>query len=102
MKHTKTPWNADPIDATIMSEDGYYVATTAPNGRCYKTGERTKEDKANAAHIVNCVNMHEELVEALEGLLNELQPRFMRTGCNAMEQKALRDVRRVLAKAKGE
>jgi hypothetical protein len=36
------------------------------------------ENRANAAHIVHCVNLHDELVEALELLLPHARPFLMR------------------------
>lgn len=57
---TKTPWELAEGDIAII-KDGRTIATAWPNP---KTDDGTMY--ANAAHIVRCVNLHAELVEALE------------------------------------
>ena len=61
-EHTPTPWVAR--DEYIYDKDRNEIATTTTSGFHYST------DEANAAHIVKCVNMHDELVEALRLLLS--------------------------------
>lgn len=56
-KHTPTPWASD--DYVIYSLNGEHIAHTD------NTMRSPDEDDANAAHIVKCVNMHDELVEVL-------------------------------------
>lgn len=60
-EHTKTPWhyqeNADAYTHIIRGENDVYIL-----GLSQKYGGT---DEANARHIVHCVNMHDELVEAL-------------------------------------
>ena len=44
-----------------------------PNGFCIAVtdlAERGREHEQHAAYIVHCVNLHDELVEALEGARN--------------------------------
>ena len=68
---TKGPW-------TIHQESidpEWYIITT-PSGRIManvhiETGNA--QDQANAAHIVHCVNAHDELVQVLKDVLSELQ-----------------------------
>lgn len=60
-KHTPTPWVSvggciETVDDTL--NDGFYIATVY--GADYA---------ANAAHIVKCVNMHDELVATIKELL---------------------------------
>lgn len=55
-EHTKTPWNYQ----------GHLIFAAATHGEPFITCEAREEMIANAAHIVKCVNMHDELVEALE------------------------------------
>ena len=56
-KHTATPWRV-----SKMKDGGFRVVQAyAPIGQitCIRNGD-------NAAHIVRCVNAHDELVKALE------------------------------------
>tara|TARA_R110000868_G_scaffold23596_3_gene94767 strand:- start:192 stop:503 length:312 start_codon:yes stop_codon:yes gene_type:complete len=71
--HTPTPWIVSPplgegaiqIQSTGLNAYGNWIVAEVP--------DRTEEDKANAAFIVRACNAHEELVAALEELLNEAQ-----------------------------
>lgn len=68
-KHTPTPWTfkQDPKtgDCGITAVGvGILAETYAEIRRAHEYA--TGESHANAAHIVKCVNMHDELVEALE------------------------------------
>ena len=74
-KHTQTPWEkcggATPYYTCIKSGDEYIVYGMADNQSHKEHGHRIKApdmwtQQANAAHIVKCVNMHDELVEALK------------------------------------
>ena len=65
-KHTPTPWKV------IPTKDGYHFlaiadsdgsGVTDPNFCLWRQGE---EAKANADHIVHCVNTYPDLVKALE------------------------------------
>lgn len=73
-KHTPTPWEkcggATPYYTCIKSGDEYIVYGMADNQAHKEHGHRIKApdmwtQQANAAHVVKCVNMHEELVDAL-------------------------------------
>lgn len=58
--HTPTPWRVDGADIVSPSE----CAVVATVQWC---GEgRDGESEANAAHIVRCVNAHDELVAACQ------------------------------------
>lgn len=63
-KHTPGPWALDEYKS-VVDEKGQ---TVLANGfsMVMSYGEDQKVAKANAAHIVKCVNMHDELVEALK------------------------------------
>lgn len=76
-KHTPTPWRVE-ADTTLIWGDcnpddnstrgmGYPIAkcNINPSGN-WSTGPYADEGAANAAHIVKCVNLHDELVEALK------------------------------------
>lgn len=58
-KHTPTPWHMQKDSVHVYGKDGGMVANTIT--ACSGNNERE-----NAAHIVKCVNMHDELVEALK------------------------------------
>ena len=66
-KHTLTPWTveADQDDDFLlingMTDLGDEVICQLNNSELEQT---------NAAHIVKCVNLHEELVEAIEHVIN--------------------------------
>jgi hypothetical protein len=70
-KHTPTPWFA----GTECSEDYYY------SGYCIGTAINKADvcfygvEKANAAHIVRCVNSHDALVGALKGVRGVVEER---------------------------
>lgn len=77
-KHTPTPWrieggttliwgNCNPDDNTDAGM-GYPITEcriTPISASSWCKAPYNEEGEANAAHIVKCVNMHEELVEAL-------------------------------------
>lgn len=58
VKHTPTPWVAD--ENAINDNIGVEIALITSDMRTWE------EDDANAAHIVKCVNLHDELVDALK------------------------------------
>lgn len=70
-KHTPTPW--DQLNNVFTMEDGYFSMIQTPD-QCIAN----VFDEADAAHIVKCVNMHDELVEALK----EIYGNGDATGCN--------------------
>lgn len=72
-EHTPTPWRVDDtkiehccIQSAIIKDvpqgDGMYSQDYMLVAECY--------DAEEAAHIVKCVNMHDELVEALDAIGN--------------------------------
>jgi hypothetical protein len=63
--HTPTPWeNQDGI--SIFSADDHEIANTS------RRHLSNAEACANAAHIVRCVNAHDELVAALEAVADAI------------------------------
>ena len=91
IKHTPTPWVA--IDEYIYSQDRFEIGTTTTSGFDYGT------DDANAAHIVKCVNMHDELVEALKEI-NDLNENHSPFGGEMYQDRIDRElVRETLKKA---
>lgn len=60
--HSPTPWVANGVKITVANDPTIFERLiTEVCGECAGT-----QDRANAAHIVRCVNAHEELLEALE------------------------------------
>lgn len=59
MKHTPTPWTYD--SGWLYDSNMNRIANTESSS--FVT---YKEDLNNLSHIVKCVNMHDELVEALK------------------------------------
>ena len=84
--HTPTPWNykvaimpngiEKSFDCAIVDGDGHIIAETfgkvAYNRGTMKGAYLERPAPANAAHIVRCVNSHDQLVEALRLATNEL------------------------------
>jgi len=65
-EHTPTPWKVYLYGGVQIGQEDTGEAV------CSMWGDK-QEGEANAAHIVKCVNMHDELVEALRkcGMLLE-------------------------------
>ncbi len=109
-KHTKTPftighddWFADCPFIPIMCGDTK-IAEVLP-----KDGEGlSAEDRANAAFIVRAVNCHAELVALAEQFEKTIQFYMRKDAADGDDEGArmkggtLRDVRELLAKARGE
>lgn len=76
--HSPLPW--------IISNQGKSHIVTTPGGKFiaatdYSYGEEGVF-QANAAHIVKCVNSHDDLVDALREILRRGEDGMM-TGCKA-------------------
>ena len=85
-EHTPTPWKAGKWDITHINGHKHHfisIVNNVPDGECEGTGvavclmpqendtpKDRKTVKANAAFIVRACNCHEELVEALKGLMS--------------------------------
>lgn len=65
--HTKGKWKH-----TISGAEHRIVLDSDPFMTIARCGCGS-EDEANAKHIVHCVNTHDELVEACEGLIKAIQ-----------------------------
>jgi hypothetical protein len=71
-KHTPAPWVLR--ESTVDVYDGYMLIVGDFGIIAKIGGNREKSEiKANAEHIVKCVNMHDELVDALEDLVQEIK-----------------------------
>ena len=69
MKHTPTPWEVAYLDKNgqrVIRAEHIEIAT------CWHhcVGSIEKEMEANAKLIVRCVNSHDELIDALETILD--------------------------------
>lgn len=102
-KHTPTPWNAEHNDHywTIVPEsrsenDPYQIGDVCSS---YPGEMNQGLQQANARHIVKCVNMHDELVEALKNII-------ARSHNDPLGTSKVLDMRKIaekaLAKARGE
>ena len=97
-KHTKTPWKVfyaksnDDLIIGVGEETGEGII--ASNGSFWGTDS---EAKANAEHVVKCVNAHDELLEALERAKG-----YLKTSKNARQSGAYEQVLTAIKKAKGE
>jgi|SRR5882724_488584 len=106
-EHTPTPWAYRPyrhddwgwIRATIKVDGVYPIAAIARgySRDSFDEHRRNGTDpyKANAAHIVKCVNAHEELVNLLGECLRDYSHRNF-TDCNGMSAR-ISDVLAALA-----
>ena len=109
MTHTETPWAWQVHDKSmaslgVMPDPGYgtpLVLSVSPCPACTdratefvwgKCGTPTEDD---ARHIVHCVNTHDALVKALEGLLSSLD------SCVDLTPEKIAAARAALALAKG-
>lgn len=90
---TKTPWKLDGELAIVTaSRKELHIATVNGYSRSHK------EDCANAAYIVQAVNSHEALVEAIQGLLDLVD----REDLDYTWRDKVASARAALAKAKGQ
>lgn len=62
--HSPTPWKASPYELTEIVDNDDNTITA-----CYGSETSVSEDEADAAHIVKCVNAHDDLVERYNALL---------------------------------
>lgn len=87
VKHTPTPWKVVPHIGTRLPDKIFMIVGASEvvcgdDGICVPDNMNDRsfvEDEANMHHIVKCVNMHDELVEALEEVKEYLEG-FLRTG----------------------
>lgn len=80
--HTPTPWIADDSDeANIMIRRASWCLDQGGDiCAIYHFGEL---GKANAAHIVRCVNAHDDLVAALKDCIRELGILYQHNACTS-------------------
>jgi hypothetical protein len=91
-KHAKTPWKVK-----RNNETSEWIVTSPSNHVGWEfvvtTSKRDYESKANAAHIVKCVNAHEVLVAALKEIENYGKSNYGHGfTCSGMAQKALQSI----------
>ena len=76
--HTQTPWA---IDSELPPNARSIIARVGGIGISGNTeGPHEETDYANAAHIVRCVNAHDELVRALNAAEFELRQAWLYKG----------------------
>lgn len=77
MNHTPTPWTTEPIYTgnKIVAHRLYSGASFATIENANAAGARLSNEtaRANAAHIVTCVNSHDELLAALNKCVAALE-----------------------------
>jgi hypothetical protein len=87
-QHTPTPWQVITVrGATQVSGNGKIIASIV------------QPAEANAAHIVRCVNAHDELVAALQLAQKVLDALALDDDCTEGQPEAAHAVRAALAKA---
>lgn len=70
MNHTPTPWESS--QRQIWQKETDNCIATLNETNCSSSPSSIKkmaQEALDAAHIVKCVNMHDELVEALESVI---------------------------------
>lgn len=75
MKHSETPWNTTDMSSTKTGLVQFEVIRDVDNNELARIDYNLidastlghKHGEANAAHIVRCVNAHDDLVKALQG-----------------------------------
>lgn len=96
-KHTKTPWTTKGVFVLIEKRDQPKVIC------CMADAPTSIEARANAAHIVKCVNAHDALVEAAYGVetlyaeMSAALPAMVGTRGFDLVQEAVRKARATLA-----
>jgi hypothetical protein len=100
-KHTPTPWRVGDDRSTVYGPIGEYTSTIA---KCERYGgdifRRDNElGEENAVHIVRAINVHDELLEALEELVDLMEA--VRTGEYKPDSFTTQPARAAIAKAKG-
>lgn len=76
-----TPWHLEASQTSIIDSDGLFVADIVST-----SGEKQK--RANAAHIVKCVNLHDELVMKVEFLQTLIDELMLPPDCRPLEHAA--------------
>ena len=71
-RHTKTPWTFEGMALIEQPTRKRLMVLSSSLG-----SEGIMEHEANAAHIVHCVNVHEELVHLLSDAFDKLDKRTM-------------------------
>ena len=66
-KHTPIPWRVADKSLGLM---GILRVQNKDVDICNVFNDKSVNSEANAKHIVKCVNMHDELVEALDKMIN--------------------------------
>lgn len=103
-KHTPTPWYYDGEDmdseaAASWDGNGYEIFSKDKDGNVTNGIAGGIPEEANAAHIVHCVNMHEELVEALTWMMDKA-PHPADKNQKHNDVQMAKKTRAILAKAK--
>lgn len=89
-KHSPTPWK----DAVYYSTNSVRIYSESNTDIADVTGSDGK-GQANAAYIVRCVNLHEELKDFVDWLATERNPNIYEAIDRAMK------LRQAIAKAEG-
>ena len=92
MTHTPTPWE---IVSRLV---GPLVIVSGDAEIAHVGADSFELARANAVHIVKCVNMHDKLVEAFELLIDNISPEAW----EALPQYVQEQVMQVYNNAKGE
>ena len=79
-KHTPTPWHTEDNEGgsrKLVDADGEFISYISVSR--YQDGRRDPVAKANAAHIVRCVNAHDELVALVRAITDNRQHCYIPT-----------------------
>ena len=77
--HTPVPWAVSKCHQRRITSSGKLICTAVlrnqnkPSPKNNAFGKDEAEALANAAHIVKCVNIHDELVEAFKSIIERSQ-----------------------------
>lgn len=82
VKHTPTPWDFEESEYSVIITRGGFSIGVMFNSKV--SGEWLPA-LPNAAHIVKCVNMHDELVDVLSGLMKVYNEPDETICCNGYE-----------------
>ena len=98
MKHTPTPWQVNDQRKSGWMDNSIYITG---NHNLAKLYDDYKQAEANAAHIVKCVNLHDELVTALEKIALDLDGKIQAADIEDLSF-ALNTAKDAIAKARVE
>jgi hypothetical protein len=99
VKHTPTPWIIEHGHMQQHTDIRYWQITDGQDAICNNQFCYAHDSEAKAAHIVKCVNMHDELVGALERAIVYMKEEFNNIDDTGEEFSIVEQIEQALKKA---